>query len=235
MLQIDVNAIRFMNAYAGVSRGFDSFMMTVAYNELLKVGPLLVAFWALWFARNPTDPQQRQARLVSAIVASCLAAVISVGLTHVLPSRARPIIEPQLGFVLPYGMTPEGWDRSSSLPSDHAAMFFALAAGMWFVSRLWGGLALLFVLLFIAVPRAYLGLHYVSDLAAGGTIGLVLAWIGNTRSGLRVFSGHATTLESRRPDIFYPVLILITYQIVDLFHDGRQLLNLFKHALHGNF
>jgi len=130
-------------------------------------------------------------------------------------------------------MNLEGWDRSSSLPSDHAALFFALAAGMWFVSRLWGGLALLFVLLFIAVPRAYLGLHYVSDLAAGGAIGVALAWIGNTRSGLKVFSQHAMTLESRRPDIFYPAMILVTYQIADLFYDCRQLLNLMKQVFHG--
>lgn len=235
MLQIDVAAIHFMNAYAGVSRGFDTFEMAFAYNGLLKVGPLLISFWALWFAPNPTDPQQRHARLVSAVVASCFAAVISVGLTHILPSRPRPIIDPQLGFVLPYGMHPEGWDRSSSLPSDHAAMFFALAAGMWFVSRLWGGLALLFVLLFIAVPRAYLGLHYVSDLAAGGAIGVALAWIGNTRPGLRVFSQHAMTMQSRRPDIFYPAMILITYQIADLFWDARQLLNLMKQVVHGTW
>ncbi len=232
MLQIDVSAVRFMNAYAGVSLGFDTLVLAFANNELLKVGPLLVAFWALWFARKPADPQERHARLVSAIVVSCLAAVISVGLTHILPIRPRPIIDPRFDFVLPYGMHPEGWDRSSSLPSDHAALFFALAAGMWFVSRLWGWLALLYVLVFIAMPRAYLGLHYVSDLATGAALGVALAWIGNSRWGLRVFSQHAMTLKSRRPDIFYPVMILITYQIVDIFYDGRQVLNLLKQAFH---
>ncbi|HEY2257062.1 MAG TPA: phosphatase PAP2 family protein [Variovorax sp.] len=232
---IDLWAIRFLNSYAGVSHRFDAFMVSIAYNGLFKAGPLLVAFWALWFARDPLRQQYRRARIISALAAACFAAAVSVGVTHVLPLRRRPLIEPQLDFVLPFGMGAEGWDRISSLPSDHAAMFFALAIGMCVVSRRWGSLAVLHVLLFIFLPRAYLGLHYVTDLAAGALIGLVFVWICNARWFLTSVSQRLLALEAVRPAIFYPAMFLISAGILDLFHESRGLLGLVTHTLTGQW
>jgi undecaprenyl-diphosphatase len=232
---VDLSVIHFLNPYARVSRGFDVFMVSIAFNNLFKAGPLLVAVWALWFANDPTGRQERRTRIVSAMLASCFAAAVSVGLTHVLPLRPRPLIDPQLNFVLPFGMDAQDWDRISSLPSDHAALFFALAGGLFLVSRTWGSLALLHVLLFIALPRAYLGLHYASDLAAGAAIGLTLVWIFNTRWVSTHVSQRLLALESVRPDIFYPAMMLLSYAIADLFHDGRGLWSIVKRAFTGNW
>jgi len=225
---VDLSVIHFLNPYARVSRAFDDFMVAIAFNNLFKAGPLLVALWALWFSKNPVGRQERRTRIISVTLASCFAAAVSVVLTHLLPWRPRPLIEPRLDFITPFGMAPEGWDRVSSLPSDHAALFFGLAGGLFLISRVWGLLALLHALLFIAFPRAYLGLHYASDLAAGAAIGLALVWIFNTRWVSTQVSQRLLALESVRPDVFYPSMMLLSYGIADLFHDGRGLWGLVK-------
>ena len=51
----------------------------------------------------------------------------------------------------------------------------------------WGGLAILYSLLVICVPRIYLGYHYPSDVAAGALIGCLSALIlGHQEDGTLV-------------------------------------------------
>lgn len=233
-MNIDLATVRFLNAYAGVSRGFDITMVSIASNGLLKAGPLLVAVWALWFARDPARRQAQRATLISVIAAACCAAAASVTLTHFLPLRPRPLIDPRLDFVMPIEMTAEGWDRASSMPSDHAALFFALAGGLFLVSRPWGVFALLHVLLLVALPRAYLGLHYASDLAAGAALGLVFVWIA-TKPALTGISKRLVSMEVVHPQLFYPAMFVLSYEIVDLFHEGRGLLSLVARAFTGRW
>jgi len=221
---IDLAVIGFLNSFAGASRAFDIFMVSIASNNLFKGGPILAAIWGLWFARiGANEQQQRRARIVSIVAAACIAAALSVALTQVLPIRPRPLVEPQLDFVLPYSMTVGGWERASSLPSDHAAMFFALAGGLCMLSTRWGWLAMVHVLLFIAFPRAYLGLHYFSDLLAGAAIGLACVGIANTRWVLSGFSQRVISSEGRHPGIFYAAAFLISFQMAGLFHESRSL------------
>ena len=232
MRHIDLAVIGFLNAFAGVSRAFDIFMVSIAGNNLFKGGPILAAIWGLWFARISANEQQlRRARIISVVAAACVAAALSVALTQVLPIRPRPLVEPQLQFVLPYSMTVGGWERASSLPSDHAAMFFALAGGLCILSVRWGWLAMVHVLVFVAFPRAYLGLHYFSDLIAGAAIGLVCVGIANTRWVLSGFSQRVMRAERLRPGIFYAAAFLISFQMAGLFHESRSLVKSVKSVI----
>lgn len=234
MRHIDLAVIGFLNAFAGVSRGFDIFMVSIADNNLFKCGPIMAAIWGLWFARIDASEQlqqQRRARIVSIVAAACLAAALSVALTQVLPLRPRPLVDPQLGFVLPYSMGIGGWERASSLPSDHAAMFFALAAGLCILSTRWGWLAMVYVLVFIAFPRAYLGLHYFSDLVAGAAIGVACVALANTRWVLAGFSQRVMGVERLHPGIFYPAAAILSFQMACLFHESRSLVRSVKYVI----
>jgi undecaprenyl-diphosphatase len=141
-----------------------------------------------------------------------------------LPFRLRPFHEEGLVFLLPYGMETvlEGW---SSLPSDHAALYFSLSTGLLFISRKAGIFALWYTLIFIALPRIYLGLHYPTDIMVGAIIGMTVTVIGN------IYLVKSTRLQSiinrllSCPCVFYPSFFLITYQIADLFDGSRAIAN----------
>jgi undecaprenyl-diphosphatase len=227
---LDLFAIQHLNAYAHVSYAFDQAVNVLAFNELFKAGPLLAMLWGLWFIRDDRT-RWRRSGVFAAVIAGSLAAMVSVALTHLLPSRPRPLVEPSLDFVVPYGMNPPDWDRISSLPSDHAALFFGLAFGIWFVSRPWGVVAILHTVFFICLPRAYLGMHYLTDLLAGGLIGLLFALLGQTARFRELVCDRALQVEAVSPGSFYAAMFLLCFEIGDLFHHSRVLWHLVKVAL----
>ncbi|HKW85222.1 MAG TPA: phosphatase PAP2 family protein [Burkholderiaceae bacterium] len=222
---IDVGVFLFFRGLWGKSPGLDEFVEMLASNSLLKAGPILVMIWCLWFVREG-DVVRRRMGIASLLVAACCAAAFSVALTKVLPLRPRPMFEPSLGSTL---QMPD-WSRVSSLPSDHAAMFIALAVGLMFVSRRWGVVALVDALLFICLPRAYLGLHYVADLVVGALIGVTFACLFNSGFVRRHLSSHVVAFESARAPVFYGALFVLSLEIADLFHGARQVVAVAAHA-----
>lgn len=229
MHDIDVGVFRFLHGYFGRWPALDNFLDTLTDNGLLKAGPILIALWVLWFVRDE-QTDRRRTGIVSLLLAGCGAAAFSVCLTRILPIRLRPIYEPSLGAGVPLQGTPD-WARVSSLPSDHAALFVAMACGLVFVSRRWGWLALFDVVLFVCLPRAYLGLHYFSDLVAGAGIGLAFAWLCNTDYFRTRLSEPLLRFEASHSPAFYGVLFTVTLEIGNLFHDARQCLGLFVSAV----
>lgn len=98
-----------------------------------------------------------------------------------LPFRPRPMTVAALHFQTPFGASDHGLINWSSFPSDHAAVFFALATSIFFVWRAAGIAALVYVFLFIAMPRLYLGFHYPTDILGGALIGIALAFIARAK------------------------------------------------------
>jgi undecaprenyl-diphosphatase len=125
--------------------------------------------------------------------------------------------------VTPYGVDENALVRLSSFPSDHAVLFFGLATGLFFVSRMLGVLALLYTAIFIALPRMYLGLHYPTDILGGAAVGVVITWLGNVWLPRTRAVRAITRLSWSRPMYFYPLLFIVTYQIADLFASSREI------------
>ena len=77
-----------------------------------------------------------------------------------------------------------------SFPSDHATIAFAIAVSIFLVDRRWG-YPLLAVATVIALARIFVGVHYLTDIAAGAVLGSVCAlaihrlihWFLHTRHG----------------------------------------------------
>lgn len=214
---IDVGVFLYFKSFWGQWKGFDHVVDLFIDNSLLKAGPVLVMIWYLWFVRD-AQTARRRAGIVSLLAAGCSAALFSVALTKLLPLRPRPMFEPSLGSTL---VSPD-WFRVSSLPSDHAAMFVAMAVGLIFVSRTWGIVALLDALLLICLPRAYVGLHYTADLAVGALIGVVFAMLFNSAFVRSRFSNKVVSFEVHRAPVFYGGLFVLTMEIADLFQGARQ-------------
>ena len=127
----DTTIINFINQFSQLSWTTDSAITFISGNHLIKGGVLLIIFWWGWFRIN-ANQTYIQVHLVSTLFGCFIAMAIARTLALLLPFRFRPIHEEGLNFTSPYGMnitTLEGW---SSFPSDHAVLFYALAAGMFY-------------------------------------------------------------------------------------------------------
>ena len=72
--------------------------------------------------------------MLSSLVGVYACILLTLVLRVVLPFRARPMVDPTSAFHMPY--LPDGATltaESTSFPSGHAAVLFALAIGLWSV------------------------------------------------------------------------------------------------------
>lgn len=218
MPSFDAAVVRFVNRFAGESTSFDSAVFLLQGNHLLKGSLLVAALWLLW---GGAADSPRRMRVITTLLACFIAMAFARGLALVLPYRARPMHEPGLSFKLPHEQLSgalEGW---SSMPSDHAALYMALAAGIWTISRPIGTLALLWAALMICLPRLYLGLHYPSDLAAGAAIGIASVWLCTRPALERQLAAPMLAWRSAQPGLFLAVMFLVTLQIATVFESAR--------------
>lgn len=83
--------------------------------------------------------------------------------------RERPFIHHDLANLL-YAPT------DSSFPANAAAVAFAFAMGVWLKNRR-AALMLIFLATLWSLVRVYNGLHYPSDVVAGGLIGVAVGYV----------------------------------------------------------
>ena len=125
-------------------------------------------------------------------------------------------------------MKPTTLDGWSSFPSDHAVLFYALSTGMLFVSRKVGTIAIVYTTLFIGLPRVYLGIHYPTDIICGAIFGTVIALLCNQPTFGKKFSEPILKWSISKPEFFYPIFFIITYQIADIFNNSRDFIAYLK-------
>ncbi len=220
----DESIALFVNQFVRHSKLFDLIVFEIADNHLLKGGVLALAIWYLWF-KPDADQKKIRIALITTLFGSFVAVLIGRVLPLTLPFRPRPIFNQDLHLTLPYYLS-NGFDNLSSFPSDHAALFFSISAGVYFASKKIGRLMILYTFIFIVLPRLYLGVHYATDLLVGAFIGVLVANLANRECIKTRVSSIMFRFSEQRSEIFYPLLFLITYQISVLFFDFRNLARL---------
>lgn len=226
----DDGVVLFLNQFARASWSFDHLIDFISKSNLFKGGAMTAMLWWLWFHRAEED-ETRRAHIVATLIASVAAIAVARGLALKLPFRSRPVHDADLAFVLPYGANRGMMESWSAFPSDHAVLFFALAAGTWFVSRTAGILAAAYVTFLIMLPRLYLGLHYPSDILVGALIGIAIAGLANSTAVRRRIADPALRWLRASPSSFYACFFVLSFQIAVLFDDGRDLASLLKFLL----
>jgi undecaprenyl-diphosphatase len=173
---LDARFISSLNHFARRSWAFD-YLFVLCSNYLLRAAGIVPLFWYAWFghAEEVETKERKREVLIFGMIACVFALLLSRLISAALPFRPRPIHDPSLHFQTPYGQGTQmliGW---SSFPSDHAAVYFALAGSLLLVSRKLGFFALGWAFFITCLPRVYLGLHYPSDILAGALLGLGVA------------------------------------------------------------
>src|SRR6266404_7706498 len=164
--------IVFLNQWSQRWSEFDHLVVIASNSDLSKGGVVVAAVWGAWFRMSSAQEKNRR-YLLSAIFGSLVALFVARVLAAALPLRVRPLLNQSLQFRPPKGLPDQSnWTTWSSFPSDHAALFFALAFGVFLVSKKWGVVLFTYVVLIICLPRIYVGIHYPTDILCGGVLGV---------------------------------------------------------------
>jgi len=210
--------IRLLNGFAHRSALVDRTMHALTTRDLLQGVPLVAAIWFLWFDTTETAPR---ARLLVGTLAAALAGVVSRLLQLALPTHLRPLHEPRLDFVLPFGVEPEALNHFNAFPSDHGAVFFALCVVIWRARPSLGVAAFVWALV-IDLARVYEGYHFPSDVAGSLALGVLVLGLAQAANAWR-WTGRVVALEQNQRPWFYMAAFVVTFQIASLFDDVRQM------------
>ena len=224
MNSLDLEVISFLNQFSQLSWTIDATVRFISQNHLVKGGVLLIIFWWGWFNVRKNQPLV-QVHLISTLYSCFIAMALARGLALLLPFRFRPLHEESLSFILPYNMKLTAFDGWSSFPSDHAVLFYALSTGMFFISKKVGLFAIIYTTFFIGLPRIYLGLHYPTDIIGGALIGVVVTLLCQSNYFLKNVSQPTLSFSNSKPEVFYPLLFIVTYQIADMFDNSRHFIS----------
>jgi undecaprenyl-diphosphatase len=228
----DLGIIKYLNQFSQHSWVFDKSIGLIASLNLFKGCPLVIVIWWAWF-KGKDRHSLRCEHAISTLFGCVVAIAVARGLALMLPFRLRPMHDESLHFVVPFGVDRVSLDGWSSFPSDHAVLFFALSTGLFFISKKIGVLAFFHSVLVIAFPRAYLGLHYPTDLIAGAIVGIAIALTANLYFAKNKHIQSIVSFSYSKPSVFYPLLFFFTYQLVDMFYECRVLATLVSKAIRG--
>lgn len=220
---IDLAILRWVNGYAHQYFLLDRGVVVTANATFVSGGFFFTYLWWLWFRK--TEERWNNRGEVLRIFAGLVSALtVARAMQIFLSGRIRPINDPTIGFVLPYGADPNILQHWSSFPSDHAVILFAIATAIWMRSRRWGAFAYVWVFLFGCLPRIYLGYHYPSDVVGGAAIGtaiMVAAYSVVPSSNARRAAERIFRWEQLHPSAVYALGFVGTYELVTMFDTVR--------------
>lgn len=177
MIPPDGPLSQWVTEFVGTVPIFDDVMSLFATGFFIPVAMALILL-SLWFSAK--EPEQRRRDQIT-----MLAAATAFGFAN----WALWIINNNIGFnpwPHPFDVYPSAdiaanmllhHTTDPSFPSHGAAIFFALATGVWLGNRKKTGAVLYALATLWCLARFYCGVHYLSDIAAGAAIGAVIAYI----------------------------------------------------------
>ena len=230
MNHFDLQILIFLNEHLARHPGIEKAVGLVPSTNLLQGGVMVLLVWLALFEDNrPGQFRKNFELLLGSIFFSLFATLVARGLALSLPFRERPIAIASLHVVRPAGssMLLVDW---SAFPSDHATLFFAIATGIFMVSRRIGWLALAWVG-FICFALIALGAHWTTDIMVGAVLGISFAQLARVPA-FREFVRRSTIgwYESH-PQLFFAGLFLWSFETVILYDDVRRILMRIAHSI----
>ena len=164
MSYLDHALFSLLNDLAGRSALFDALVVFCAdWLQYPLIAALLVLLW-----RRRESVREKIHTLGEWIAAVVLSRLIITTAIRLFYHRPRPFVA--------FRLHPLVFDGSWSFPSGHAALFFALAASVYFSNKKWGQW-LYAAAVIICASRVIAGVHYPSDILGGAIVGIVSAYL----------------------------------------------------------
>jgi membrane-associated phospholipid phosphatase len=126
----------FFKNFLGKSRLLDGAVELISDSYTLGSVLFVALLWLAWF-KDKRD--NSRIRLLKGGVGVLLAGLLSRALQFVLAFHYRPLYNSDLRLPWPIGVAPGTLNHWNSFPSDHAALFFALATLIWVGDPSFGG------------------------------------------------------------------------------------------------
>jgi len=165
---LDYRLFRLVNGLAGRCPPLDRLAQLLVNDYFLTTLMSLVLL-ALWFSGTTDGERKRNQLAVLRAVISLLLANLVLKSCNLVFFRSRPFTYNQVNLLFYH-------PSDSSLPSNPAAVGFALAVAVWPHNRKAGRLLLVLATLF-AISRVYCGVHYPLDVIAGAGLGSLSAYL----------------------------------------------------------
>jgi undecaprenyl-diphosphatase len=219
----DSTILRFVNQFAFRSGTFDH--MVIAFNEFYFTRGLVLMgmLWWIWFRNGPSVRRDREI-VATTTVATFVALFTGRFLAHWLPFRVRPFANPELMLRFPSdGSTQDLLRTWSAFPSDHAMMWCAVATGIFLASRRLGIVAFLYAIVFICLPRVYLGLHHPTDVLAGGALGVLICLIMNRAAFRQRLAAPILSWSAKHEGALHVGIFLLSFELASQFDELRTL------------
>ena len=220
MNSFDESIIHFLNSFSRKSMFFDRLMNFIIDDYFIKGGIIVSLFWFFWFHKSNKINYNRKGIIIS-VLSTFIAIIVAKLLELILPFRIRPAYNPEVIFLRPYRFSDYGLDKWSSFPSDHAVMFFALATGIFLISKKIGTLVYLYVFFIICFPRMYLGLHYPTDILVGALIGIFVTFLVSMLKICDFIVSKVFEFSLKYEGLFYALFFLLSFQIATMFSEIR--------------
>jgi membrane-associated phospholipid phosphatase len=140
----------------------DTAARFVAENPLVSSFIIAAIFYHFWQIRDERTLWRR--RYLIGIIVACVVAVSVTGILRPWLHWPSPSRSVDFRDLFPAYLWGTGTDNS--FPSHSTLVYILVAFGFWPLSRTISVLSVVFVLLFISLPRIYVGGHYPIDVLA---------------------------------------------------------------------
>lgn len=226
---VDVSVFAWLSRLHG-SWFLDRLASHLESNLLFKSGLFISMYWYFWFREEP-DRQERRNTILMILVGTLAGLFIARILATLAPFRVRPMYDLNLAqhpLSIPLPTSVIEW---SSFPSDTVTFLGALGFGLIRLSRRLTIPIVLYLAVWICLPRMYLGIHYASDILVGAGIGVVTVWAALKIEAIRwIVARPLLAFMEAKPQVFYPAAFLISFEMASLFWDIREPVRSVLHA-----
>lgn len=218
---VDTQLAYYFNHFVHRNQVIDALVFQVAHNHLFKGAVLLSIMVYAWFKSDIVDGVLKKTSFLLVFAVAVMAEAMARMIAMFSPFRYRPAYDPELHLQTPYSVNEAVLNHWSSFPSDHMALFFAIAISIYFLHKQSGWVAIAYTTIFIGVPRLLLGYHFLTDELAGMLIGCLSAWLGYSYLIHTRAMAALVAFSEQKPAYFYPLLMVFVCQLYEMFESVR--------------